>query len=194
MKKIIIAVVAVALVAACAAGAYFAFFSADKTASPDLDIAVDDFTEGVSFLEAVVKNPERYKTRLGGEYQMDDATVAEFFEMPEEWVSYEQTITLHNIGENDLTVYGFDIKDNGKNGIYISTVLGGELGIPVGGHGTAVVSVLSNDSDKTLEEVKAIVDKMEISAVYTKSPVEYDDGTVSTEETKLAPINANTAK
>lgn len=189
MKKIIIAIVAVVLVAACATGAYFAFFGTDKNASPDLDIVVDDFAEGVSFLEAVVKNPERYKTKLGKEYQMADETVADFFEMPEEWVSYEQTIVLYNIGENDLTVYGFDIKDNGKNGVYVSTVLGGELGIPVGGHGTAIISVLCDDGDKSVEEVKAIVDKMEISAVYTKSPVEYDDGTVSVEETKLALIN-----
>ena len=187
MKKIIIAIVAVALVAACATGAYFAFFN-NKTASPDIEVVPEDFVEGIGYIEAVIKNPERYKTIIGPEYGMDDATVAKFFEAPEEWFAYEKMIKITNIGENDFTVYGYEITDNGKKGVYISTSLGGELGLPVGGTSTVSFSILAN-GDMSLEEVKEIVSKMDINVVYTKSPVEYDDGTVSVEETKLAPAN-----
>lgn len=188
MKKIIIAIVAVALVAACAAGVYFAFFNTGN-ASPDLDVATHDFVEGTGYIEAVIKNPERYKQIVGKEYGMDDTAYAKFFDAPEEWYAYEQIIEIYNIGENDFTVYGYEVKDNGKNGVYISTNLGGELGLPVGGKSTVTFSVLC-DSDKSLEEVKAIVEKMDISVVYTKTPVEYDDGSQSVEETKLAPVFA----
>ena len=97
-------------------------------------------------------------------------------------------IKITNIGENDFTVYGYEITDNGKKGVYISTSLGGELGLPVGGTSTVSFSILAN-GDMSLEEVKEIVSKMDVNVVYTKSPVEYDDGTVSVEETKLAPAN-----
>lgn len=187
MKKIIIAIVAVALVAACATGVYFAFFN-DKAPSTDIEVVPDDFIEGIGYIEAVIKNPERYKAVIGPEYGMDDATTAEFFAAPEEWYSYEKIINITNIGENDFTVYGFEVKDNGKNGVYVSTSLGGELGIPVGGTSTVSISVLTK-GDASLDEVASIVSKMDINVVYTKSPVEYDDGTISVEETLLAPAN-----
>ena len=192
MKKIIIAIVAVALVAACAAGAYFAFFN-DKAPSNDIEVVPDDFVEGVFYIEAIVKNPERYKTVIGPEYGMDEAKVAEFFAAPEEWFSYEKIITITNIGENDFTVYGYEVKDNGKNGVYVSTSLGGELGLPVGGTTTISFSILAH-GDLSFEEVKETVSKMDVNVVYTKSPVEYDDGTVSVEETLLAPANYYEAK
>lgn len=189
MKKIIIAIAVLAVVAACATGAYFAFFNnSDDAGTFEIEVVKEDFVEGIGFLEAVVKNPERYKTVLGKEYQMDEATVAEFFAAPEEWLSCEQNLNVRNIGENDYTVYGFDVKDNGKKGVYISTSLGGELGLPVGGSTTIVFSVLCSNAELTIDEIKEIVDSMDVSLVYTKTPAEYDDGSVSVEETKLAAV------
>lgn len=195
MKKIIIAIVAVAVVAACAVGAYFAFFNNSNDNAPtELSVVRDDFVEGIGFLEAIIKNPERYNSTLGKEYQMDEETVNKFFAAPEEWLAYEQIINIKNIGEADYTVYGYEVKDNGKNGVYISTSAGGELGLPVGGKATTSFTVLCSNPELAIEELKALVDEMEISVLYTKTPVEYDDGTESIEETKAARVEAPSAE
>lgn len=195
MKKIIIAIVAVAVVAACAAGAYFAFFAnSDDNTPSDLSVVRDDFIESTSLLEAVIENPERYSHRVGAEYQMSEDVAASFISNPEEWLTYEQLIDIKNIGEIDCTVYGYEIKDNGKDGIYISTSAGGELGIPVGGKATTSFTVLCSDIELSIDEVKEIVEKMDISVLYTKTPTEYDDGTESVEETKAAAVEAPSAE
>ena len=195
MKKIIIAIVAVAIVAACAVGAYFAFFNNSNDNAPtELSVVRDDFVEGIGFLEAIIKNPERYNSTLGKEYQMDEETVNKFFAAPEEWLAYEQIINIKNIGEADYTVYVYEVKDNGKNGVYISTSAGGELGLPVGGKATTSFTVLCSNPELAIEELKALVDEMEISVLYTKTPVEYDDGTESIEETKAARVEAPSAE
>ena len=81
-----------------------------------------------------------------------------------------------------------------ENGVYISTSAGGELGLPVGGKATTSFTVLCSNPELAIEELKALVDEMEISVLYTKTPVEYDDGTESIEETKAARVEAPSAE
>ncbi len=191
MKKIIICIVAVAVVAAAAVGAYFAFFNNGPENTAELSITKNDFSESMSYLEALIRNPDRYQKALANEFEMGDEVAAEFYAAPEEWLSYQQTVTVKNIGENDLTIYGYEVKNNGKDGVYISTKSTGEIGIAPGGNAPTVLSILCSDGELSTDEVKAIVDSMEISVVYTKTPVEYDDGTESVEETKTAVISAS---
>lgn len=189
MKKIIIAIVAVAVVAACAAGAYFAFFNNSDENAPELSIVKGEMIESVGYIEACIKNPDRFKPRLAKEYQLSEEQVNDFFAAPEEWLTYGINIEIQNIGENDLTAYSFEIKDNGKKGVYVSSSLGGELGLPVGSNpALASLSILCSDIELSADEIREIVDSMDISVVYTKTPAEYDDGTESIEETKLAAI------
>lgn len=189
MKKIIIALIAVVLAAALAVGGYFVL--SDNNKEPQqLLVYRDDFVEGINLLERFVKNPDRYKAALVNEYQMGEDVAAKFYEAPEEWLAYEQIIILKNAGDEDLTIYGFEVKNNGKNGIYISTNLGGELGIAAGAlePATASFSVLCSDGELSSEEVMELANKMEVSVVYSKTPTEYNDGTESVEETKTAPV------
>lgn len=189
MKKIIIALIAVVLVAALTVGGYFVL--SDNNKEPQqLLVYRDDFVEGINLLERFVKNPDRYKAALVNEYQMGEDVAAKFYEAPEEWLAYEQIIILKNAGDEDLTIYGFEVKNNGKNGIYISTNLGGELGIAAGAlePATASFSVLCSDGELSSEEVMELANKMEVSVVYSKTPTEYNDGTESVEETKTAPV------
>ncbi len=192
MKKIIIAIVAVVVVAACATGAYFAFFNNSGDNAPELAITKGEMVEATGYTEAFLKNPDRYKSRLANEYQLSEEMVADFYATPEEWLTYELIIEIKNIGENDITAYGYEIKDNGKKGVYISTAMGGELGLPVGSLSTpASLSILCADVELSADEIRKIVDSMDISVVYTKTPAEYDDGTESVEETKLAAIKSS---
>lgn len=195
MKKIIIALIAVVLAAALAVGGYFVL--SDNNKEPQqLLVYRDDFIEGINLLERFVKNPDRYKTALVNEYQMSEEVAAKFYEAPEEWLAYEQIIILKNAGDEDLTIYGFEVKNNGKNGIYISTNLGGELGIAAGAlePATASFSVLCSNGELSSEEVMELANKMEVSVVYSKTPTEYNDGTESVEETKTAPVLFREAK
>lgn len=195
MKKILIAVIAVVLVAALGIGGYFVL--SDNNKEPEeLLVYRDDFVEGINLLERFSTNPDRYKKALINEYQMGEDVANKFYEAPEEWLAYEQIIVLKNVSDEDLTIYGFEVKNNGKNGIYISTNLGGELGISAGAlePAPASFSVLCSDGELSSEEVKALADKMEISVVYSKTPTEYNDGTESVEEKKTAPILFRDAK
>ena len=194
MKKAIIAIVAVAVVIAAAAGVYFAFFAETNENTINVTVVRDDFVTNEPLLAALIMNPDRYESALATEYGLGAEKAAEFYEAPEDWLTYEQIINITNNSEEVITVYGFEVKNNGKNGVYINTNIGGELSISPNGSGPASFSILCDNGDLSTEEAKALVDKMEISLVYSKTPVEYDDGTESVEETQIALIEAPVVK
>ena len=192
MKKLIIAIVAVIVVAAAAVGGYFAFFDEKPDDNAAQVVATNDGEldgDNVRYIEAVMKNPDRYKPLLLRDYGMSEETVEEFYNAPEEWLYFDQILRIDNLSEESITVYSFEVPDNGKNGVYVSTKLGGDLGVAPGGYGPAVMSVFCSNGELSTEEVADILGKMEINIVYTKTPVEYDDGTESVEETKIAAVN-----
>lgn len=189
MKKAIIAIVAVIVVAAIAVGGYFIFSSDDKNPEEiTLTVIKDDFVLNDNLLSALIKNPDRYQAALANEYAMGEAKAAEFYESPEEWLSCEQIIEITNNSTESITVYGFEVENNGKNGIYVNTDIGGELGISPGGTGPASFSILYENGDLSTDEAKALLDELDIKIVFSKTPAEYDDGSASVEETKTAAV------
>ena len=189
MKKAIIAIVVIAIAAAAAVGIYFAVGQNSKPEeTAELLVTKDVIEERISVLEAYIKNPDRYKTYLAEKYALGEEKAEEFYAAPENWLTFEQIITIENVGDKNYTIYGFDVKDNGKNGIYINTSSGGEISIAPGSSATTCFSVLCSDIELSSDEVKAFVDEMEVSVVYTNSPTEYADGSLSVEETKTAGI------
>ncbi len=190
MKKAIIAIVVIAIAAAAAVGIYFAVGNNNTPDEPATELLVtkDSIGERITLLEALIKNPDRYKTHLAENYGLGIEKAEEFYAAPENWLTFEQIIVIENIGDTNYTVYGYEVKDNGKNGIYINTSTGGEIGIAPGGSATTSFSVLCSDIELSSDEVKALVDEMEVSVVYTNTPTEYADGTMSVEETKTAAI------
>lgn len=190
MKKVIIAIVVIAVAAAAAVGIYFAVGNNGSVDEPAAELLVtkDSIGERISLLEALIKNPDRYKTHLAENYGLGTEKAEEFYAAPENWLTYEQIIVIENVGDTNYTVYGFEVKDNGKNGIYINTSAGGEIGIAPGSSATTSFSVLCSDIELSFDEVKALIDEMEVSVVYTNSPTEYADGSVSVEETKTAAV------
>lgn len=191
MKKKIIAAVAIILaLAAIITGVYFIFFRDSGKTKPETEllIARDDLVESVGYIEALVKNPDRYKKALSSEFQMSEEKAEEFYQAPENWLAFDQIITLKNQSDRDLTVYGYEVKDNGKDGFYICTKAGGEIGMIPGASGTASFVILCENGELSLDEAKAAIDKIEIKAVYSDTPEEFDDGTESTEETKTVEI------
>ena len=145
-------------------------------------------SEGAKIYGAIVKNPDRYKNALSAEFEMSAEKADEFYEAPENWLAFDQIITLKNQSDKDLTVYGFEVKDNGKDGFYVCTKVGGEIGMVPGASGTSSFTILCENGELSVDEAKAAIDKMEIKAIYSRTPEEFDDGTESTEETKTVEI------
>lgn len=189
MKKAIIAIVAVIVVAAIAVGGYFIFKPETKTPEEITLTAIkDDFVLNDNLLIALTRNPDRYQAALANEYGMGEAKAAEFYQAPENWLAFEQIIEITNNSAESITIYGFEVENNGQNGIYVNTRIGGELGISPSGTGPASFSVLFENGDLSTDEAKLLLDELNIKVIYTKSPVEYDDGSESVEETKTAAI------
>ena len=189
-KKITVAVAVILALAAIITGIYFIFFRGSNGGEPktELVVARDDLVESVGYIEALVKNPDRYKNALSAEFEMSAEKADEFYEAPENWLAFDQIITLKNQSDKDLTVYGFEVKDNGKDGFYVCTKVGGEIGMVPGASGTSSFTILCENGELSVDEAKAAIDKMEIKAIYSRTPEEFDDGTESTEETKTVEI------
>ena len=119
MKKIIIAIVAVVIAAAVAVGGYFIFSDKSEPEQVELTVIKNDFTLNDTLLNSPIKNPDRYKKRLVENYGLTEEKADEFYAAPETWLTFEQIITIKNASDEHLTVYGYEVKDNGKNGIYI---------------------------------------------------------------------------
>jgi len=187
-KKIIITVVAVVVFIAIAAGAgILSSYLINKDSKTGNVVAVtEDFNEDTLLLERLARHPERYTDNLINEYKMSADKANEFYDCPEEWLVYGQSITIYNNTADNITVYGFEVENNGKNGVYLSTSTGGELAIAPGGNGPASISVLCENGDLTTDEAKALVSDFKVKVIFSKTPTEFDDGTESTEETKTA--------
>ncbi|MBQ3046138.1 MAG: hypothetical protein IJD49_09315 [Clostridia bacterium] len=188
MKKnkislIIAGVVAfVALAAAAGIGASFLFN--DKEEKSGVSAVAVDFVEDTFLLERTAQHPERYTENLINEYEMSEKKAQEFYECPEEWLVYGQSLTVYNNSADSIRVYGFEVDNNGKGGVYISTSTGGELDIAPGGYGPASFSVFCENGDLSTDEAKELVSDFKIKVLYTKTPAEFDDGTESVEETQ----------
>lgn len=193
MKKkklaiIIAAVIAfVAIAAAAGIGTYFIMENKNNDDS-GVTAVTEDFVEDTLLLERVAQHPERYTENLINEYEMSEKKAQEFYECPEEWLVYGQSLTIYNNTAENITVYGFEVENNGKNGVYLSTSTGGELAIAPGGHGPATFSVFCENGDLSTDEAEELVSNFKVKILYTKTPTEFDDGTESVEETQKADL------
>lgn len=188
MKKTIAIIAAVALVIGGAVGAYFLLKPEVKEGTVSISVTKNDFVETISLIERYMKTPSRYKDAFPALYGMTADEAEDFFAAPENWLAYEYIIDVENTGEEAVSVYGFEIEGNGKDGVYLSRQSGGELGLPVGTGHSLSISVLCSNGDATTDEVLSVVEDMDISIVYSKQPTEADDGTESVEETKKAQL------
>ena len=191
MKKnkitIIIAAVVAFVVIAAAVGAGTSYLLNNQKDEKSVVTAVtDDFIEDTLLLERMAQHPERYTENLINEYEMSEKKAQEFYDCPEEWLVYGQSLTIYNNTADSIRVYGFEVENNGKGGVYLSTSTGGELDIAPGGYGPASFSVFCENGDLSTNEAKELVSEFKVKVLYTKTPTEFDDGTESTEELKKA--------
>lgn len=186
MKKSLIAIIL-----ALALAFSFAACNGNEPVKVEEDVIIArgiSFLESMDNMETMLKTPERFKPVFAEKGGMDKKTVKNFFEHPEEWLVYSYTLSITNMGDETITVYGIDVENNGKNGVYVIADFGAELGLSSNGTGYAAIDVLCSNVELTEDEAKAAVDEMVMNIVYTKAPVENEDGSESVEETKRAAV------
>ena len=184
MKKTIIAIIAVALVAALGVGSYF-LFTPNKD-SGEVTVAIEEFADNPDILISLMTNPARFESIVENDYQLGAEKTAEFYECPEEWLTYSELITVKNTTEDTIAVYGLEITDNGKNGVYISTVLDAEYEIVPDSNASVYFNILCDNGDLTTYEAKALVDSMDIKVVYRDASVSED---AASTDYKTAAVN-----
>lgn len=149
----------------------------------------DSFIEDTETLERFAQHPERYTENLTKDFGMTQKEAEKFYECPEEWLIYTQTVSIHNGTDETIRICGFEVKDNGKNGVYISTAPAGEPSVKPNMAGETVFSVLCENGDLTTAEAEQLVKEFEIKVIYTKEPEGLDGGDESVEETKTATLD-----
>ncbi len=194
MKKALIAIVAVILVAALSTGAYF-LFSANKD-SGAVTVSVEEFSDSPDILMSLMNRPEKFTKVLENDYHLGAEKTAEFYECPEEWLTYAELITIENTTKETITVFALDVAENGKNGVYISTLLDGEYEIAPNSNTSVYFNILCDNGDLSTDEAKALVEAMDIKIVYRDASVieETDSSDVMTSfvGSKTADVNTVT--
>lgn len=182
-KKIII--IAAAAAALIAIGAVL-FFTLGKDSENKETISIEvtrsDFSLSEADITTLSADPERTRSNITKAYGISEKKASEFFETPENWLAFNITMDIVNTGNTSITVIGFDIPNNGKNDMYINSGVGGELSLAPGASYPISASILCENGDLSLEEAKTLADGLSINLLYSKTPVEHDDGTQSVEK------------
>ena len=163
MKKIIISIIAVILAAAVGVGIYFV--TANKN-NGTVSITVDEFSDTPATLESLMNRPEKFTKMVENEYHLGAEKTVEFYECPEEWLTYTEFLTVNNLTDETITAFALEISDNGKDGVYICTSLEGEIEIEPSSSAPVYFNILCDNGDLSTDEAKALVDGMDIKLAY----------------------------
>ncbi len=180
MKKKAVIIVAAVLVVAAAFCAGI-FLGKDKnTVKPPKDgelsikATFDELTVGDNILDNVAEHNDRWSQSLLVNYGMDEKTRDKLLEAPEEWLAFNYIIDIDNLSAEDVLVSGLEVKDNGKNGVYISKNLDGLSVFNAGGSSFICVTVFHDGNEPSLEEVEKIVKGMKMNVIYSAVPADLD--------------------
>lgn len=194
MKKILLPIVAVLAALAIGLGCGYYFFSF-RPAKNHADVTVSKamFEPDTVRIAGYVKDEAAGRRSLEAFYGFTPEQIDGFYANAPEWLAYLLTVEITNNSEESITICGFESKENGKDGVYFATNTGAQLSISPGGKGEAFIPVLCSNGELADDAVKALVDGMELTALYSKTPAENDDGTESVEETKRVAVDTTIA-
>lgn len=176
MKKKIGIIIAVILVIAIAAGVAIAAvkFKGGNKYPLDLKASFDELTVGDSILNSVAQRPDRWKESLVSNYGMDEETRDRMIKAPEEWLAFNYIIDITNPNDEQVLASALDVKDNGKNGVYISKYLDGVSIFDANSTSFICVTVFYDGNEPSLDEVAELVKGMKTEVIYSAVPEDFD--------------------
>lgn len=171
MKKAVKIILIVLVILGVIAGIAFAALKFGKKAPAaqegEVTAVIEDFAEDINIFTTAKKNPDRYTLMLQNSFSMDKKEIESFLKQPEEWLAYNVFLKVSNTNELQSAFTKAVIEDNGKDGLYISEGVGGSVvSIPGGSEGSIVLTVLLHSPDPSMDEVREMVEKKNISLRY----------------------------
>lgn len=128
-----------------------------------------EFIASYDIVDHYAADINRFRGRVSGEFGMGPETVDFFCGQPEEWLSYRLEILLTNTTADVANFTALDVPGNGKDGVYLRTVLDDGVGVAPGGEISFFVDILCSNGELSDDEVRAIFNNMDISVLYTTS-------------------------
>ena len=100
------------------------------------------------------------------------------------WKAYTLEVAVDNKSKDNITIYSFEVKNNGKNDVWISKVSNGDIGILSGNKETISISALVKGKDVSADDAAIAIKKYSIKIVYSKTPTPNSEGVDSIETHK----------
>lgn len=165
-RKILIAAAAVAIAAAALA------LTVLLTNKGSLKATYVSFQRSDSALE--IYRDERfakhYKKILGSMYGFTGKEVESVLGGKDYWSSFVVEVEVENKTGGPVTVYSYEIPDNGKEKIWICTVSDGEIGIPDDTAEKVYITVLVNDKNISEKQIEEKIKSYGIRLIFSPSP------------------------
>ncbi|MBQ6264863.1 MAG: hypothetical protein IJK60_05380 [Clostridia bacterium] len=174
-KSIIIIVCAVlAAVAAISAGVYYLGYSSGKKkavtpAEQEIsepvcrlsdfrlyDTAVDQYASKEGFGAPYL---EKY-------FEMTASDAKDLVEHPENWLCFQTYISIKNTDIDELSLFGIDCANNGKDGVYIFTGTSEVYSIPKKGSYVMCVPVLFHNNEFSTDEAREKLGVLDATVSY----------------------------
>lgn len=176
-KKIIITIICAAIVAAAAiaTGVYFLGYSAGKK-NAETPVAEQEISEPVcqlndfSLYDTAV---DQYASKenfgvpyLTKYFEMTEADANDLVEHPENWLCFQAYISIKNTDIDELSLFGIDCENNGKDGVYVFTGRSGTTTIPKKGSYVMCVPVLFHNNEYSTDEAREKIGVLDATVCY----------------------------
>ena len=176
-KKIIIIIICAALVAVAAlsTGVYFLGYSAGSknvvTPASEQEIsepecALSDFT----LLDELI---DEYSTKesfgvpyLTKCFNMSEKDANDLVKHPENWLCFQAYISVKNTDIDELSLFGVDCQNNGKDGVYIFTGLSEVVTVSKKGSYVMCVPVLFHNNEYSTDEAREKLSVLDAKVCY----------------------------
>lgn len=134
---------------------------------------------------------KHYKKILGSMYGFTGKEVDSVLSGSGSWVSYLLDVNVVNKTSGPVTIYSYEIPDNGKDRIWICTISDGEIGIPKDATQNVSITILVNDKNISEKQIEETVKGYGIRVVYSPSPEIDTDGNEIPQEKLSVAIEDN---
>ena len=144
--------------------------------------------DGASLLDVYYSHPGTALKDLEKDFGLSPENAESVLNAKTEWKAYSLEIEVDNKSSDDITLYAYDVKNNGKDNIWLITVADPEIAIISGNKQTVALTALVKGSDVSAQDAADAIKKYNIKIDYTKTPVKNDAGVESIERHKMISV------
>ncbi len=144
--------------------------------------------DGTALLDVYYKNTSTAVNKLTKMFGISSLDAESVMNDREEWKAYSLEIEVDNKSKEDITLYTYDVPNNGKDNIWLITVADPEIEIISGNKLKISVMALAKGKDITAADAADAIKKYIIKIDYSKTPNKNDAGVESIERHKTIKV------